>query len=96
MRLRAEHPLFRRRRFFDGRPVAGSDVTDIAWLDADGRPMDERHWRGGAMATTTVFLNGHGIPERDPLSAFPRPKGVKANGPLDTKAHALLVLRCRY
>jgi isoamylase len=66
-RLRAEHPLFRRRRFFDGRPVADSGLTDIAWLDSDGQPMDERHWRGGSMTTITVFLNGHGIPERDPL-----------------------------
>ena len=66
-RLRAEHPLFRRRRFFDGRPVDDSGLTDIAWLNRDGTPMDESHWSGGSMTTITVFLNGHGMSERDPL-----------------------------
>jgi glycogen operon protein len=66
-RLRAEHPLFRRRRFFDGQPVDDSGLTDIAWLNRDGTPMDESHWSGGSMTTITVFLNGHGMSERDPL-----------------------------
>ncbi len=66
-RLRAEHPLFRRRRFFDGQPVQGSDLTDIAWLGRDGRPMAAHDWATDAMTTITVFLNGHGIRERDPL-----------------------------
>ena len=63
--LRAQHPLFRRRRFFDGQPVGDSGVADIAWLRRDGNPMTERDWRTGS--TITVFLNGRGIPEPDAL-----------------------------
>jgi glycogen operon protein len=66
-RLRAEHPIFRRRRFFTGEPVPGSKLTDIAWLRRDGAPMTAQDWTVGTLATMTVFLNGQGIPERDPL-----------------------------
>ncbi|GAA0807884.1 glycogen debranching protein GlgX [Spirilliplanes yamanashiensis] len=64
-RLRAEHPIFRRRRFFDGHEVEGTKVTDIAWLRRDGQPMGGADWDGAN--TVTVFLNGQGIPERDAL-----------------------------
>jgi isoamylase len=66
-RLRAEHPLFRRRRFFNGEPVAGSKVADIAWLRRDGQPMTAADWTERSKETMTVFLNGEGIPERDAL-----------------------------
>ena len=42
-RLRAEHPVFRRRRFFTG-DIAGNGLPDIAWLASDGTPMDEDDW----------------------------------------------------
>jgi glycogen operon protein len=64
-RLRSEHPIFRRRRFFDGRPVGDSGIGDIAWLRADGAPMTEEDWVSAG--TIAVFLNGHGIPEPDAL-----------------------------
>jgi isoamylase len=66
-RLRAEHPLFRRRRFFDGRPIGDAGATDIAWLRRDGTPMEAADWARGAPDTITVFLNGRGIHEPDAL-----------------------------
>jgi isoamylase len=66
-RLRAEHPIFRRRRFFDGQPVNESGIGDIAWLRADGAPMTEPDWLTGEPSTIAVFLNGSGIPEPDAL-----------------------------
>jgi isoamylase len=66
-RLRAEHPIFRRRRFFDGRPVEGSDLPDIAWLRADGRQMDHADWSAGTGRLIGVYLNGQGIHERDTM-----------------------------
>ncbi|OJY45495.1 glycogen debranching protein GlgX [Pseudonocardia sp. 73-21] len=66
-RMRAEHPIFRRQRFFQGRPVRGSNIDDIAWLRQDGQPMSDADWDGAATQTLTVYLNGAGIPDRDEL-----------------------------
>jgi isoamylase len=66
-RLRAEHPLFRRRRFFTGDPVGDHKLPDIAWLRVDGAPMTGGDWNAPNATTMTVFLNGDGIPERDAL-----------------------------
>jgi glycogen operon protein len=66
-RLRAEHPVFRRRRFFTGEPVGDAKLPDIAWLRVDGTPMTDGDWNAQTATTMTVFLNGDGIPERDAL-----------------------------
>ncbi|WP_099288499.1 glycogen debranching protein GlgX [Mycobacterium persicum] len=66
--LRANHPVFRRRRFFSGKPVGrrGEDgVPDIAWFAADGSEMTEEDWGASYAKSIAVFLNGHGIPDRD-------------------------------
>ncbi|HEX5810519.1 MAG TPA: glycogen debranching protein GlgX [Pseudonocardia sp.] len=68
-KLRAEHPVFRRRRFFQGRPIQGSNIDDIVWLRPDGEPMTEHDWHRGYARTLAVYLNGEGIPERGPLGA---------------------------
>ena len=65
--LRAEHPIFRRRRFFTGDLVGDTKVPDIAWLRRDGEPMTGDDWNAQSGMTMTVFLNGHGLPERDAL-----------------------------
>jgi isoamylase len=64
-RLRRRHPVFRRRRFFQGRPVRGTELEDIAWLTPDGEPMTDDVWTSGEARALTVFLNGAGIPEPD-------------------------------
>jgi isoamylase len=67
-RLRRDHPVFRRRRFFDGRPVrrgAGAPLPDIGWFTPDGRAMTEEDWEAGFGKSIAVFLNGLGIPDRD-------------------------------
>ncbi len=66
-RLRAAHPVFRRRRFFQGRPIHGSSIEDIAWLRPDGQQMCAEDWNGGRAMAVGIFLNGRGIPERDDL-----------------------------
>jgi isoamylase len=66
--LRAEHPVFRRRRFFSGKPVGrrGQDgLADISWLSPDGSEMSDEDWDAGFNKSIAVFLNGHGIPDRD-------------------------------
>ncbi|MGI5129444.1 glycogen debranching protein GlgX [Pseudonocardia sp. CA-107938] len=67
--LRAAHPVFRRRRFFDGRPIArarGASLPDIAWFTPTGEEMAEPDWDSGFGKCVTVFLNGDGITEPDP------------------------------
>ena len=63
--LRAAHPVFRRQRFFQSRPILGSSVDDIAWLRPDGQQMDADDWNGGSAHSLAIFLNGRGIPDRD-------------------------------
>ncbi|GAA1836379.1 glycogen debranching protein GlgX [Pseudonocardia ailaonensis] len=65
--LRAAHPIFRRQRFFQGRPILGSDIADIAWLRADGTHMRDEDWERGQTAPLGIYLNGRGIPDRDEL-----------------------------
>ncbi|MCG7596793.1 glycogen debranching protein GlgX [Mycobacterium sp. PSTR-4-N] len=66
--LRANHPVFRRRRFFSGKPVGRRGVAglpDIAWFSPDGTEMSGEDWEAGFAKSLTVFLNGHGIPDMD-------------------------------
>ncbi|RDI65388.1 glycogen debranching protein GlgX [Nocardia pseudobrasiliensis] len=65
--LRAEHPVFRRRRFFDGRPATGhAHPGDIAWLTPAGEEMTAADWDSGFGRSLTVFLNGAAIKEPGP------------------------------
>ena len=63
---RAEHPVFRRRRWFQGRPIHGSDVEDIAWFTLEGEIMDEEDWGLGYAKSLGVFFNGATIPNPNP------------------------------
>ena len=62
--LRNAHPVFRRRRFFQGQAIHGSGVKDIGWFTPDGAEMDDARWRAPDIATLGVFLNGEEIPDR--------------------------------
>ncbi|WP_424529530.1 glycogen debranching protein GlgX [Sphaerisporangium viridialbum] len=66
-RLRRDHPVFRRRRFFFGRAVRGSgdELTDIAWLTPSGQEMADADWHNGYARSLCVFLNGEAITEPD-------------------------------
>ena len=45
MRLRRDHPTFRRKQFFTGTAVhTGERLNDIVWLHPDGRPMEDGDW----------------------------------------------------
>ncbi len=61
--LRRAHPIFRRRRWFQGRPIRGT--PDIAWFRPDGAEMDDADWETGYAKSVAVFLSGEGIPDRD-------------------------------
>jgi glycogen operon protein len=64
--LRHDHPVFKRRRFFDGRPTRRSDqLPDIAWFTPDGQAMTEDDWESGFGRSIAVYLNGRGITDVD-------------------------------
>ena len=65
MALRARHPVFRRRDFFQGRPLYGSSVRDIAWLQPDGSEMTAEAWGQGHARALAVFLSGDGLGDVD-------------------------------
>ncbi|ORW90953.1 malto-oligosyltrehalose synthase [Mycolicibacter terrae] len=65
-RLRKEHPVFRRRRFFEGLPVRHEDeIGDIAWFTPAGEEMSQDDWDNGFDKCIMVFLNGEAIREPD-------------------------------
>ncbi|UEA35288.1 glycogen debranching protein GlgX [Mycobacterium avium subsp. avium] len=60
--LRTKHPVFRRRRFFEGEPIrSGDEVRDIAWLTPGGREMTHEDWGQSFHKCVAVFLNGDAI-----------------------------------
>jgi len=67
IRLRAEHAVFRRRRFFRGQAVRGGRqrLGDIAWFTLSGEEMTDDDWDAGFVKSLTVFLNGRAISEPD-------------------------------
>jgi isoamylase len=64
--LRRDHPVFRRRKFFQGRPIHGSELADIGWFGPDGNEMDQDQWLSGQVVALGVFLNGEEISEPGP------------------------------
>jgi glycogen operon protein len=65
IRLRQNHPVFCRRRWFQGRAIRGSQVSDIGWFTPRGTEMSEDDWRAGFAKSLGVFLNGAAIPTMD-------------------------------
>ncbi|MCL2535865.1 MAG: glycogen debranching protein GlgX [Nocardiaceae bacterium] len=63
--LRAAHRVFRRRRFFAGRPVRDEHRPDIAWLTPSGREMTTEDWDSGFGKGLVVYLGGDAIREPD-------------------------------
>ena len=59
--LRKRHPVFRRRNFFQGRPIKG--VKDISWLAPDGREMTDEEWKQSSAHCLGMFLAGEGLLE---------------------------------
>jgi glycogen operon protein len=63
--FRQEHPVFHRRRFFQGRAIHGAQVEDVEWFTLDGVQMAEENWGEGFAKSVAVFLNGDAIPTLD-------------------------------
>jgi isoamylase len=59
--LRKDHPIFRRRGWFQGRQIrtkTGETLPDIAWFSPDGEEMSDEHWAHDLSRSLQVFLYG--------------------------------------
>jgi len=67
IRLRSDHPVFRRRHFFRGQAIRGGRhrLGDIGWFTLAGEEMTDEDWDAGFAKSLTVFLNGRAINEPD-------------------------------
>jgi glycogen operon protein len=63
--LRRTHPVFRRRHFFQGRPLHGSEAKDIVWLKPDGSEMTNEEWSQDFARCLGVYLAGSALTEID-------------------------------
>lgn len=64
-KLRHEHPIFRRPKFFQGRRFRGSDIKDIMWLNPGGGEMSDEEWGTHFVKSVGVLLNGEAMGVRD-------------------------------
>ncbi|TQJ19658.1 glycogen debranching protein GlgX [Kribbella jejuensis] len=64
VRLRNNHPVLRRRRFFHGD--TGIDgLGDLVWFTPNGKEMQNGDWQRDDARAIAVFLNGDAISEPD-------------------------------
>ena len=65
IRLRDQHPVLRRRHFFQGRRIRGSEVKDLAWFRPDGKEMSDEDWSNSEARCFGLRLAGDAIEELD-------------------------------
>lgn len=72
IQFRKDHPAFRRRKWFQGQPIKGIGLEDIAWFLPEGNEMSEENWNHDFARSLGVFLNGKGLhhvgPEGQPIT----------------------------
>jgi glycogen operon protein len=63
--IRKAHPSLARKKWFQGQPIKGIGLTDIAWFLPEGEEMDDEHWNHDFARSLAIFLNGHGLRTQD-------------------------------
>jgi glycogen operon protein len=58
IKLRREHLVFHRSRFFYGKTIPGTEVKDVMWLRPDGSEMTDEDWRNAQGKALAVRLSG--------------------------------------
>jgi isoamylase len=62
--IRAKHPIFRRRKPFQGQEIRNTGMKDIGWFTPDATEMTEPKWREQDIHALGMFLNGQATFER--------------------------------
>ncbi|MEO5976849.1 MAG: glycogen debranching protein GlgX [Chryseolinea sp.] len=63
--FRKQHPVFCRRKWFQGRAVKGRGLEDISWFLPEGIEMTDGHWQHDFAKSLGVYLNGKALYARD-------------------------------
>ena len=63
--FRRDHPVFRRRHWFDGRVRPETGLPDVEWFRPDGSPVAADDWTGDDLALV-AFLHGLGLVSTGP------------------------------
>jgi glycogen operon protein len=58
LRLRSEHVVFRRGRFFLGKPTPGTNVKDITWLRPDRAEKTQADWEVSYSRCLSFVISG--------------------------------------
>jgi glycogen operon protein len=58
IRLRRDHIVFRRQRFFHARAIPGTEIRDNTWLRPDGEEMTEADWANADLSSLGFLLRG--------------------------------------
>jgi isoamylase len=59
------NPVFRRRTFFAGRPIADGGVKDLTWLRPDGKEMTDSDWGDQQRQVLGMLIDGQATDETD-------------------------------
>jgi len=59
------NPVLRRRKFFQGRHIRGSEIKDISWFGPTGREMNDEEWNAGFVRCLGMRLAGDAMGEVD-------------------------------
>jgi glycogen operon protein len=63
LRIFHSNPVLRRRSFFTGKPIAGEDVKDIAWIRPDGKEMTDEDWADSGNHVLGMMIPGEATDE---------------------------------
>ncbi len=63
--LRRKHPIFRRRKFFEGRPPQDGATQDLVWLVPNGAEPTAEEWTKHYARCVGVFMAGDSLMEND-------------------------------
>jgi isoamylase len=63
--FRKQHPVLRRRRFFEGLFLPGADIKDLTWFKLDGTEMVDAQWADPEVRSMAMRVAGEAIDERE-------------------------------
>lgn len=64
--FRKEHPVLRRRRYFEGLFLPGADIKDLTWFKLDGTEIVDEQWADPETRWICMRLAGEAMDEGEP------------------------------